>query len=163
MCTSWYLRIGDDLRRWLAFRWKVRAAGLRIMRKDWWPIETIQVPRPRDPPWPTVFATPHYHLLACENGVPLRATAYWDWQLSLRGTDHLRPDEWIEAMAMRLKRLHKDIRDNGYRLRSVTDRIAVREDGMLWDGGHRLACLAAEGWVLVPVVVVRERGENAEL
>ena len=146
-----------DLRRSVAFRRKVRAAGLRIVRKDWGPMESIRIPRPIGPPWPNIFATPHYDLLTSEAGRPLQETAYWSWQLSLRGIDHPRPDAWIEAMALRLKRLHQAIRDEGYRLRSVADRIAGRDNGLLWDGGHRLAWLAAEGWVLVPVVVVRGR------
>ena len=119
-------------------------------------MESIRVPRPTGEMWQNELATPHYHLLAYESEMPFRETAYWRWQLSIRGIDHPRPDEWIEAMAMRLKRLHRDIQANGYRLRSVADRIAITEDGLLWDGGHRLACLAAEGWVLVPVVVVNK-------
>ena len=145
-------------RRGLTFRRKVRAAGLTIVRRDWVRIETIRFTHWADgsPLWPNVFATPHYDLLAAyHDGVPLRDLPYWKWQVSLRGIDHPRPDEWIAEMALRLIRLHQDIRNNGYRLRSVADRIAVMEDGVLWDGGHRLACLAAEGWVVVPVVVVR--------
>ena len=154
--------MAKDLRRSLTFRRKLRAAGLRILGRDWVPIEAISIPRPDawfagqiESPWRTVFDTPHYKLLTAQNGAKLMDTDYWAWQRSIRGLDHPRPDEWIEAMAVRLKRLQVSIRTEGYRLRSVADRIAVREDGVLWDGGHRLACLAAEGWVLVPVVVVR--------
>jgi len=153
-----------DLRRLLAFRRKVRAAGLRIVGPDWTPIEAIRIPRPdawfagqSESPWRTVFDTPHYKLLTVQHGTwwNLRETDYWAWQRSIRGLDHSRPDDWIAAMAERLKRLQSSIHGEGYRLRSVADRIAVMEGGTLWDGGHRLACLAAEGWVLVPVVVVR--------
>jgi len=152
----------DGWRRSLVFRRKVRAAGLSIVGRDWYRIETISVPRPDawfagqiESPWRTVFDTPHYKLLTSQNGAKLTETDYWAWQRSIRGLDHPRPDAWIEAMAVRLKRLQSGIRAEGYRLRTVADRIAVRESGVLWDGGHRLACLAAEGWVLVPVVVVR--------
>ena len=151
----------DNIRRSLAFRRKVRAAGLRMVGRDWFPIEAISVPRPDawfagqiESPWRTIFDTPHYKLLTSQNGTKLTETDYWAWQRSIRGLDHPRPDEWIGAMADRLKRLRESIRTDGYRLRSVADRIAVRDGGVLWDGGHRLACLAAEGWVLVPVVVV---------
>ena len=151
----------DKMRRSLAFHRKVRVAGLRIVGRDWLPIEAISVPRPDawfagqiESPWRTVFETPHYKLLTAQNGAKLTETDYWAWQRSIRGLDHPRPDEWIGAMADRLKRLRESIRTDGYRLRSVADRIAVRDGGVLWDGGHRLACLAAEGWVLVPVVVV---------
>ena len=153
-----------DIRRSLAFRRKMRGAGFRIVRRDWWPVEAIGVPRPDawfagqiESPWRTVFETPHYKLLTIQNGAKLTETDYWAWQRSIRGLDHPRPDEWIEAMAVRLKRLQSGIRTEGYRLKTVADRIAVLEGGLLWDGGHRLACLAAEGWVLVPVVVVKRR------
>jgi len=152
----------DNIRRSLTFRRKVRSAGLRIVRKDWLLIEAISVPRPDawfagqiESPWRTIFDSPHYKLLTSQNGAKLTDTDYWAWQRSIRGLDHPRPDEWIAAMADRLKRLQSSIHDEGYRLRSVADRIAVMENGLLWDGGHRLACLAAEGWVLVPVVVMR--------
>ena len=142
----------------------MRGAGFRIVRRDWWPVEAIGVPRPDawfagqiESPWRTIFETPHYKLLTSQNGTKLTETDYWAWQRSIRGLDHPRPDEWIAAMAVRLKRLRESIRTEEYRLRSVADRIAVMENGLLWDGGHRLAGLAAEGWVLVPVVVVKRR------
>ena len=146
----------------MAFRRKVQAANLRIVGRDWWLIESISIPRPDawfagqiESPWRTVFDTPHYKLLTAQNVAKITETDYWAWQRSIRCLDHPRPDEWIAAMADRLKRLQSSIHTEGYRLSSVADRIAVRESGVLWDGGHRLACLAAEGWVLVPVVVVR--------
>ena len=151
----------DKMRPSLAFHLKVRAAGLRIVGRDWLPIEAISVPRPDawfagqiESPWRTVFDTPHYKLLTAQNGAKLTETDYWAWQRSIRGLDHPRPDEWIEAMAVRLKRLRDSIRTEGYQLGTVADRIAVKDGGLLWDGGHRLACLAAEGGGLVPGGVV---------
>ena len=152
----------DAWRRGRVFRRKVRERGLRIVGRDWWPIEAIGIPSPDawfagqiESPWRTIFDTPHYKLLTSQNGAKLTETDYWAWQRSIRGLDHPRPDDWIAAMAERLKRLQSSIHNEGYRLHSVADRIAVTEGDVLWDGGHRLACLAAEGWVLVPVVVVR--------
>ena len=37
------------------------------------------------------------------------------------------------------------------------DRIAVVDGCWLWDGGQRLACLAALGWKEVPVVKLERR------
>ena len=106
----------------------------------------------------TVYATPHYALLVGSERLVPQETAYWAWQRSLRGTDHPRPDEWIEAMLVRLLTLFASIRRNGYRHRCIADRLAVLEDLTLWDGGHRLACLGALGWTQVPVVRLRRRG-----
>ena len=158
----------DAWRRSRQFRRKVQAAGKRIAGRDWVPIQTIQIPQPNQDHstdrfailWPTIYDTPHYNLLTCQRQCELTATDYWAWQVSLRGIDHPRPDYWIFAMTLRLRTLHDSIHRDGYRLQCVADRIAIMPsritpNSVLWDGAHRLACLAAERWVLVPVVVIR--------
>ena len=159
-----------DLRRSLAFRRKVRAAGLRIIRQGTLPVDAIQIWR-EDLGNTLTFPirrSPHYALLLWnrhggvrftiqEPGLHVfRESQYYRWQVALRGFHHPRPDGWIEDMAKRLLRLHDNIKANGYRCRCVADRIAVFPDNCLWDGGHRLACLAVDGWEEVPVVVVRQ-------
>lgn len=146
----------DTLRRSWRFHRKVRAAGYRIVGTALWPITKIHYPAPNGwarhwyKGWPrSVYFSPHYAAL-CNDG-----ESYREWQRSLRGIDHPRPDEWITAMEQRLHVLYRSIRDEGYRCRCVADRIAVTEDGGLHDGGHRLACLAACGWAEVPVVIVQ--------
>ncbi len=111
----------------------------------------------------TVHGSPHLSLLRLYEwwGESLwdyfKHTAYYRWHLSLRDYQHPRPDDWIEAMGGRLVALYVDIKRNGYRCKCVADRIAVLEDGSLWDGGHRLACLTALGWTEVPVVRLRRK------
>lgn len=156
----------DAWRRGIAFRRKVRSAGLRIVRKGTLPVDAIQF-RLRNLGPETAFTvrrSPHYALLLWHRNGGVRFTVeeagchvfrqsqYYHWHVMLRGFHHPRPDGWIEAMARRLLRLHDDIRDNGYRCRSVADRIAVFPENNVWDGGHRLACLAMLGWQEAPVV-----------
>ena len=118
----------------------------------------------------SVYATPHYSLLERHviGGIRFHSepfgvfhasgqqnfgeTDYWRHQVSLRGIDHPRPDHWITAMGQRFVGLYESIKWDGYRHRCIADRIAVTTNGVLWDGGHRLACLAALGWERVPVV-----------
>lgn len=153
------------LRRSLAFRRKVHRAGLRIVGTGQLPPEAIRWHREDDPASVTftVHFSPHLSLLHRyqewgENLWPVfQRTAYYRWHRSLRGFQHPRPDDWIEAMGRRLVNLYLDIQRNGYRCQSVADRIAVLEDGRLWDGGHRLACLTALGWAEVPVVKLERR------
>jgi len=159
-----------NLRRSFAFRRKVRAASLRILGTGTLPVDAIQIWR-EDLGSTLTFPirrSPHYNLLLWHRNGGVRFTVeepglhafresqYYRWQVTLRGFQHPRPDGWIEDMAKRLLRLHDDIRQNGYRCRCVADRIAVFPDNRLWDGGHRLACLAAAGWKEVPVVEVRQ-------
>ena len=160
-----------DIRRSVAFRRKVRAAGLRMVGIGTLPVDAIQIWR-EDLGSTVTFPirrSPHYNLLVWHQNGGVRFTIeepglhafresqYYRWQVALRGVQHPRPDGWIEAMAKRLLRLHDDIQQHGYRCRCVADRIAVFPDNRIWDGGHRLACLAAEGWVLVPVVILERR------
>ncbi len=159
-----------DLRRSLVFRRKVRAARLRIVGKTTLPVDTLQIWREDLGSTMTfpIRRSPHYHLLVWHRHGGIRFTIeepglhafresqYYRWQVVLRGFHHARPDGWIEDMARRLLRLHDDIQKNGYRCRCIADRIAVFPDNRIWDGGHRLACLAAIGWTEAPVVVVRQ-------
>ena len=161
-----------DLHRSLAFRRKVRAAGLHIAGKRTLPVDAIQMWR-EDVGGQLTFPvrrSPHYNLLVWHQNGGVRFTVeepgfhafresqYYRWHVSLRGFHHPRPDGWIEDMARRLLRLHDDIRENGYRCRSIADRIAVFPDNRIWDGGHRLACLAAIECAEVPVVILWHLG-----
>lgn len=161
----------DDLHRSITFRRKVKRASLRIIRIDTMPIDSVQFWR-EDMGSSITFPverSPHYELLLWyanggirftieESGLhPFRGSAYYRWHVALRGFQHPRSDGWIEDMARRLIRLYKSIARDGYRCRCVADRIAVLPDNRLWDGGHRLACLAILGWKEVPVVWVGPR------
>ena len=148
----------SELRRAWRYRRKVRRAGLRILRKERWPLTSIRYPTPNT--WAeewyagtlySAFASPHYASL-----VGVTPSPYTYWHQSLRGIDHPRPDWWITTMEQRLHALSDSIA-TGYRCQCVADRIAVFPDGALWDGGHRLACLAYHGHLTVPVLVVARR------
>lgn len=154
----------DSLKRGYHFRCKMYSRGLRIVGKAEWPIKKIKLPIPND--WwenwlqgkeSNIYNSPHYYTLVH----PVDGkSAYYYWQLSLRGIDHPRPDDWIKAMESRLFRLRSNISTFGYKCTCVGDRIAVMENGLLIDGGHRLACLAALGEPRVPVVILKERHAN---
>lgn len=166
----------NDFVRSLRYRRKIYRAGFRIVGTETMGIGDIRMAWVND--WlaeylegtdHTIFDMPHYDLLTKEvrGGVSFNGfldgkahsftmTPYYFWQVSLRGIDHPRPHEWICAMGQRLIRLFHCIREDGYRLRCVADRIAVLEDGTLWDGGHRLACLARIGQVAIPTVTVSQ-------
>lgn len=169
----------DEVRRTLRFLRKAWRAGLIPVRLGTMPVSEIRYWG--ETGWMenymagtdhNVYATPHYDMLVkhATAGVrftdgafsffyqgiwPYRGLPYFHWQVSLRGLDHPRPDDWIISMGQRFLRLFDAIRRDGYHHRCLADRIAVFEDGRLWDGGHRLACLAALGWVEVAVVRMR--------
>lgn len=152
----------DEARRTLRFLRKAWRAGLIPVRLGTMPVSEIRY-------WSetgwleeymagtahNVYATPHYQLLTAPSWSFHHATPYWQWQVSMKGYQHSRSDAWIRAMGNRLLRIYEEIRDGGYHHRCLGDRIAVFEDGRIWDGGHRLACLAALGWMRVPVVWMR--------
>ena len=154
----------DSFKRSYHFRQKMLWRGLEVLRPDEWPINNIILPIPND--WwenwlqgreNTIYNSPHYYTLVH----PVDGkSAYYYWQLSIRGIDHPRPDEWIRGMEARLFRLRTNISTFGYKCKCVADRIAVMEDGLLVDGGHRLACLAALGYTHIPVVILKERHAN---
>lgn len=154
----------DALRRGFRFRQKVRAAGLRLCGTGTLPADSILWVcsiRPHVKPF-TVFQSPHLKLLNWYQRDRedlwgyFRQSSYYEWHLNMRGYDHPRPDEWIEQMGRRLCRLYDEIRTHGYRCACVADRIAVFENGLLWDGGHRMACLVACGCANIPVVYVQK-------
>lgn len=135
----------DPLRRSLRYRRKLRAAGYRIVTTGTlhpsvirYPITNAWMAEWYEGTDCNVYASPHYHALLYHiAGRDMADTPYVDYQRSLRGVDHPRPEEWIRAMQDRLCRLYVSIRDEGYRLACVADRIAVDMSGDLWDGGHR--------------------------
>lgn len=168
----------STLRRSLRFRLKLRRAGFRIVGTGTlrpWQITLASPDVSRASPelaakatewWENwtegtdhdIYSSPHYEtLLWYRLGKSLKDSPYVEWQRVLRGIDHPRPEPWITAMQDRLIRLYESILTDGYRLECVADRVVVGVDGVLWDGGHRLACLAALGRTKVPVIYVRRR------
>ena len=151
------------LRRAVRFRRKLRAQGLKVWRTGTLHVGDIRYPvvNAWSADWYAgtdhdVYASPHYAaLLTHRSHGDMTTTPYVGWHRSLRGVDHPRPDDWIMAMQDRLVRLYESISRDGYRLECVADRIAVLPDNTLWDGGNRLACLAALGRMDAPVVWVQ--------